>query len=155
MAIKKWENTQIFFVIFPSLRKSLYLCSRMKKRLSIFMTALAILLTMVAVGIHHHHHGEMMYLVVAECSSHANQDKPLPESHVHHYLASDAAKLLASCHESQHPCQHPGSAGFVVVAQGLLLLPIHFNSSYPIHPDRNYLSWIQQSSGLRGPPALK
>jgi hypothetical protein len=79
----------------------------------------------------------------------------LPESHVHHYLASDAAKLLASSHESQHPVQHPGSAGFVVVAQGLLLLPIHFNSSYPIHPDQNYLSWIQQSSGLRGPPALK
>lgn len=119
------------------------------------MTALAILLTMVAVGIHHHHHGEMMYLVVAECSRHANQDKPLPESHVHHYLASDAAKLLASCHESQYPVQHPGSAGFVVVAQSLLPLLIDSKIPYPIHPDRNYLSWIQQSSGLRGPPALK
>lgn len=118
------------------------------------MTSLAILLTMVAVGIHHHHHGEMMYLMVAECSSHANHDKPSPESHVQHYLASDVVKVLVSCHESQHPGLHPGAAGFVVVAQRLLSLPIHFNISYPIHPDRKYLSWIQQSSGLRAPPAL-
>lgn len=38
----------------------------MKKRLSIFMLGLAVIMTLVAVNIHHHHYGEQMYLVLQD-----------------------------------------------------------------------------------------
>ena len=131
----------------------------MKKRLSIIMTSLAVMLTMMAVGIHHHHHGEMMCLLPQELATGFDQqgkgqDDMETSDHSQRFLAADWVKIAAPMMQ-QADVFHgsiPTLAAVLPTSHGgVFAVPSTFvgHSGYPhlIH------SWITHSLGFRAPPA--
>ena len=132
---------------------------RMKKRLSIIATSLAIILTMVAVGIHHHHHGEMMYLEVQECCDNTNagsQHEDNNTDHTLHYLSAEIVKMLQSGYSSHS--QNGDSVFGTFLAGNSIVCPLpvlsYCNNTPPLYHSTAYLSWRQRCRGLRGPPCV-
>jgi len=142
--------------------QSFIIFANMKRHLSVILTGLAILLTMIAVGIHHHHKGEMMYIVLNECTNGQNNGQPsqdeCPETvdHSLHYLAASFVEIVnnQNSQSNWHPWHFLPS--LLATGPSFLIIPYStsnnrcaFAATTPFH-----LSWIAQSLGFRAPPAL-
>ena len=153
------KNYKLYLVIFANMEKYCYLCSRMKKKLSLIMTSLAVIFTLMAVGIHHHHHGEMMCLAQQEsCEQHGTHDshhssEESSSDHSQHYLASSIVKINVSCHVND--IHHGFSALPLFVCGKVVNCPPLFASYIKMRrhfQDRGFQSWRQVYRGLRAPP---
>lgn len=153
------KNYKFYIVIFANMEKYCYLCSRMKKRLSIIMTSLAVIFTLMAVGIHHHHHGELMCLAQQECceqqgthDSHHSQAENSSD-HTQHYLASSIVKIHADYSVQDF---HHGFGAFPLFISGKALnapLPyLRYLKICRYFRVGAYQPWIQACRGLRAPP---
>lgn len=129
----------------------------MKKRLSIIMLSLAVILTMVAVNIHHHHHGEQMYIVLQENCETGNengQENHDEEDHTQHYMPA-AVVQLGSLDMVDHDI-HGFHLFFSFLPADILTAPlvtIKVGHSVPKHPSTLYISQGRLCRGLRAPPA--
>lgn len=133
----------------------------MKKRLSIIMLSLAVILTMVAVNIHHHHHGEQMYIVLQENCEAGNENgqenqknRNEEEDHTQHYIPATVVQL-GSLDMVDHDI-HGFHLFFSFLPANILAAPlvtIKAGHSIPKHPSTLYISQGRLCRGLRAPPA--
>lgn len=128
----------------------------MNKRLSIIVISLAIVLTMIAVGVHHHHHGEMMYLELSECCDNGAQDSQQEDNntdHTLHYLSAGNVKMVQT---GQAANPHHGFFGSGILMGCEVECPQPAVTNCHLLPsvfyERALLSWRQTRMGLRGPP---
>lgn len=132
----------------------------MKKRLSIFMLSLAVILTLVAVNIHHHHHGEQMYIALEEnCEASAGNGQDEQESqdenvdHTQRYMPGTIVKV-SPVDMSAH-LLHGFHFFLSFLPADIVAVPlatITADHSSPKHPSTLYSSQGRLCRGLRAPP---
>lgn len=128
----------------------------MKKRLSLIVTSLAVILTLVAVNMRHHHHGEMMHVEAHEQCDTGQEDREQDNNtdHTLHYLSAEMVKMVQTGDSSGQPFSFFMLTLFFNSGNTACPQPTYtyFDNNPPFYRESAYLSWRQQSSGLRGPP---
>ena len=132
----------------------------MKKRLSIFMLGLAVILTLVAVNINHHHHGEQMYIALQEtCEAgtgngqdeHEAQDENV--DHTQRFMQATIVKLvpvdMADHQLHGFHCFFSFLPADIFAVSWAMVAP---DNSIPKHPSTLYSSQVRLCRGLRAPP---